>query len=244
MKSFVRFIFILVILSAVVALAAVLTSNLAGQATQRRSTAREKQAVLDYYQRLAGRFAEAHLAVEWQKLGQYSKVLQTSVLIRRYTLDAKGVSTALPVRRLVIDGNKLLVDGVALTFQKCPPAYRELESKAFYAVDTVKGEVEAQQKDQFFAKWAQPDVLRLRRDYVTQTEIDLWTDIWRSLDVQESGRRGPEAEFVTLKRFPPDSRTLVNGALYKVLVSEVGVSLIESPEPGLYKSILEEAGQR
>ena len=249
MNRFVRFIFIIIVLAAVVNLAIVLAANYISQRQETAQRAAQHEQTLQHYERLLDAPCQAYLAVDWQKVGPDSKVLQTAVLIQPFTIDAARRPIGLPVTRFVIAGSSISVEGLSLTFDDSfPKTYDFVRGKTLYLLADVhetdsRDPPRAARTSAFIIPHKIPDAARVHLRHTTDDELNLWHLLGDSLfayldhnDTVLAHRLG-----VAFARPTPVTKTLTNGTLYKIFYDANALVITEAHDVDVYNRIISEA---
>ena len=265
MNSFVRFILVLLIAGSAIAFGIVLLADVRGARRQASDIEREKAIFSDVLDRYSGKQAHGLIAVEWQKTdGGSQQVMESSLLVRLFTLNAEGKESPLPIKRIVIPQDRVAVEGLMLSFdQNFPEEYNELRGKSFTYIHFIHADGAPREDGlTFLVPYKVPRTAQMHEDRATQFEMQLWTYLWDLILVSHDGRHGlsvtpdpstwPQVEPGKPVRAAPMSeadrrfifaRKVSNGAVYSVYVASDGTTILENNDPSLFHDMANEAFQ-
>jgi hypothetical protein len=264
MNSFVRFILVLLVAGSAIAFGIVLLADVRGSRQQASDMEREKALFSEVLDRYSGKQAHGLIAVEWQKTDGNQQVMQSSLLVRLFRLNAEGKETPLPIKRVVIPQDRVAVEGVLLNFDySFSEEYAALRGKSLTYVHFIHADGGPREEGlTLLEPYKVPLTTQMHEDRATQYEAQLWTYLWdlilvprdgmhglsvtpepSSWAVGESGKGGSSApERKGDPRFVA-ARKVTNGTVYSVYVYSEGTSIVEENDPALFTDMNNEAKQ-
>jgi hypothetical protein len=239
LSPFVRFVFGLLIAGSVIAFSIVLLADMRSEQTQSADMTKERERFADIIARYNGHLRHGDIAVEWQKTDATQQVMETSLLVRIYALDADGNETPLPILRVVIPHNRVSVDGLQLDFDSgFPEQYKALRGVRLAYFDHIY--TDEQPLDERFSLLSDSKVPRdtaIHADRVTHYELELWENLWEMIDTPKlAAKTGLKAV-----RTPPATRSLEDGKVYSIYLGVEGVQIVENTDPAVLNNMLSEA---
>jgi len=238
MPRFTRFIVVLLVVGVVLNLGIVLIANYTSEARHERMMAVELANFEKVINRLSGRQRVSDLVVEWQKIDTNGIVLESSLLFRRFTMGREG-PVALPTSRIVIPGNKVLVDGITFDFnEKFSERFKPLRNKRLFFYGHVYSENQTkEQQFAFFTPGVPPTASLVHADRPTHLELRLWQHVGELMVAR--GNKGHGGMQYTWSR--PKSQTVQLGRLYKVYLGDDGINITEQDDRLGVNEVLESA---
>ena len=238
MSSFVRLIFVVVMLGIAASLTLVLASNARSARQQRAQVAAEKQRFDAFIQRVDGHERHAEMAVEWQKLDSEGNVTQSALLIRQYTPGANGPEP-LPIERVIVPGNEVRVDGVLMSFGPAfSDDYADLRGTTLAFFDHVYGaSQERPERFRFLTPNMVPAAAQTRASGTTHYELHLWRYLWELIQNPSSDAA---ADF-HIRWTAPAPCTVRRGVVYMLFVGNDGTSIVESDDRAILNNLVTEA---
>jgi hypothetical protein len=262
MNPFVRFILALLIIGSAIAFGIVLVADVRGSRRQASNMEREQTLFSEILDRYSSKQAHGFIAVEWQKTHGSQQVMESSLLVRLFTLNAEGKETPLPIKRVVIPQDRVSVEGLLLSFdQNFPEEYAELRGKSFTYIHFIHADGGPREDGlMLLAPYKVPRTTQMHEDRATQFEMQLWNYLWDLILVPRDGRHGlavtpdpstwPQgesgkavraAELKEVDRRFISSRKVANGTVYSVYVAVDGTSILENNDPSLFTDMADEA---
>ena len=242
MVHFARFIFAIMIAGIVVSLALVSFSDMRSRSRQVKAMEEERELFHRLLARYNGQWRSGQVAVEWQKVSGTGEILESSILVRRFVFDPDGKQERLPVRRIIIPGDKLCIDGLSLEFG---PLFNE-EFKALRGVrlvyfDRVYAEEQPlADRFTFLPRGEVADATQIYSDHISHLEERLWQYLWDLIpsrnDPAATGDRA-EKQGLTVRLVAPTCRTVKNGVVYTIFLDK-DVTFEESSDPSVLHEIL------
>lgn len=238
MPRFTRFIVLLVVVGVMLNLGIVLVANYTTEAKHERMMAVEMANFEKVINRLSGRQRMSDMVVEWQKIDTNGVVLETSLLFRRFTMGRDGL-VALPTARIVIPGNKVLVDGITFDFdEKFSERYKPLRNKRLFFFGHVYGDTQTkEQQFAFFTPGVPPTASQVHPDRPTHLELRLWQHVGELMTSR--AKVGHGGLHYTWSRSAP--QTVQLGRLYKVYLGDDGVNITVQDDRLTVNEVLESA---
>jgi hypothetical protein len=193
MSSFVRFVFVILIVGMVVNLAIVLAANVQSQRHQTRQYQREIAEFKTHLTGIAGHVRRADIVVESQRIDAYGNTLESTLLVRQYASTGTSQENPLPVVRIVIPGDQLQAGGVVLEFDHlfAPESdeFAMLRNTQLPLFSRFCGATETPAADQpderftFFQRDQVPELVRLQPRIIQAGlfESRLWQYLWTLL---------------------------------------------------------------
>ncbi len=242
MTPFVRFVLLTIGLGVILNLSMVLYSTMRSSRNQALANKQEEQ----YFEQVIGRFNDRQrrmdILVQWQRIDARGKVLETSILIRRYLFPDKNEERHLPVVRVAIPGDRMTVDGMRLIFSEniTQGDVRTLQNKKLAYFDHVYSE-EQNRLDRFSFQTPYQVPLSSRvhvdRPSPMHYEIRLWSNVWEMIqNPQLAAKRG-----LQVIRDVPATRVVKNGTLYSAYLGNEGISIEPREDPDIASDMFEEA---
>src|SRR5208337_22493 len=90
MNTFVRFVLVLLAAGSATGVGIVMLADVRGGRQQASEAALEKELFADVVDRFSGKQAHALIGMDWQKTDASQQVMETSLLVRNFTLGADG----------------------------------------------------------------------------------------------------------------------------------------------------------
>ncbi len=241
MAPFVRFVFLILLAGIALSFGMILFSDVRSQRVQNAAMAAERDRLADIFERYDNRLRKADIAVEWQKVAATGTVMESSLLIRRYAINKEGQLVPMPLRRAVVPGARVCVDGLVISFDSLfTEEFKELRNMHLAYFSHVFADTQPKNERYNFLRPGEvPDATQIHSDRVTHEEMRLWQLVW--LFIQDPRRAAKEGVHVEWK--PPACRTLDNGQVYTVFVGFEGVTFEPSADPSVLNSMLREARQ-
>jgi len=265
MNSFVKFILGVLVVGSTIAFGIVMLGDVRAGRQQATDLAREKELFADVVDRFSGKQAHALIGVEWQTVDASQQVMETSLLVRNFTLGADGKEVALPIQRVVIPRDRVAVQGLKLSFDDSfSEDYKELRGKNLLYVHFIYADGGTPATGlTLLLSGKVPRATQMHEDRATQFEMQLWQYLWdliyRSHDARqglsvvpdqtawftqdvEKGPHGTGATMTDAERIYVAVRKLSNGTVYSVYVAaEDGTTIIENNDPALLPDMRREA---
>lgn len=241
MSRFVRFVFLLVLLGVGVNLAIVLLANSRSERQHLASVAEEKQQFNNIIARFNGRQRRGDMAVEWQKIDADHKVLETSLLVRLYTLNDQDERQALHDFHVVIPGDKVNIDGMLVAFpDSLPDEYAALRGAKLAYFNHIYAD--GQSIDDRFSILTHGDPplpTRMNPDHVTNYETQFWKLAW---DLIDASLRSKTTASPVAQNTASVSRVVTPGVVYSFYISNFdSVPAINlNTDPGLFYELFHE----
>ncbi|MGN6369944.1 MAG: hypothetical protein ACTHN5_16935 [Phycisphaerae bacterium] len=261
MNSFVRFILVLLVMGSAIAFGIVLWADVHGARNQAADLEREKALFSEVVERYSGKQAHGLIAVEWQKTDGNQQVMESSLLVRLFSLNAEGKESPLPIQRVVIPQDRVAVEGLLLNFDyNFSDEYAPLRGKSLTYIHFIHADG-APRGDglSFLVPYKVPRATQMHEDRATQFEMQLWSYLWDLILVPRDGRHGlsvtpdpstwPVVEPGKAAKAAPmtesdrrfiAARKVSNGGIYSVYVSADGASIVENNDPALFNDMREE----
>jgi hypothetical protein len=260
MAHFVRFIFTIVAAGIVVSLALVMFSDFRGRTRQRRAEAEERRLFEKLIEHNNGRLCRGNIAVEWQKTSAIGEVLQTSVLVRRYAIDAEDKQSPLPIKRIILPGARVCVDGLVIKFDALfNEEFKNVRSvRLAYFARVYSEQQPSLERFSFLQEWQVPDATLVHRDHVTHYEERLWQYLWDLIPSTERVEKQGQIDRAEMQRLldraakqgltvdwkEPACRVVKNGLVYAIFVGDEGATFDTSDDPSLLNDMLREVQQQ
>ncbi len=249
MTSFVRFILLVVVVGIIVNFTIVVVANSHSQKRELAEDAQDRRDFETLIEGVNGRPRHADIAVEWQKSDALGQVLETSILVRCYYLTEAAQPAPLPLKRVLIDGNRVYVDALTLdfdpSFAQDNEEFRMLRNMKLSYFDHIYSEG-AQPEDGFrFLELNQPPELTRIHPEKTMPgffEMRLWRYLWDSMQEQTNVIHPNTPRLgVKITRLKPAALAVQNGQTYTAFLDNDGLTLERDNTPGLLNSMLREA---
>jgi len=267
MNPFVRFILFLLIAGSGIAFGIVLLADLRGARHQTADMMREKALFSEVVDRFNGQQRHGAIAVEWQKVDASQQVMESSLLVRIYTIGPDGHEVALPIERVVIPRNRVCVEGLKLHFDDSfSDEYKDLRRATLFYFSQIHADGDPPENGlSLFKPYEVPLATQMHADRTTQFELQLWQYLWDLI------QRPAQAEKNGLVIDPPPStqpagedlssrsssestaenkspfiaaRTVTNGTVYSIYVGSEGTSISEDNDPPLLNDMCREAARQ
>jgi hypothetical protein len=234
-------VFTLLIAGSAIAFGIVLFADRNSQRRQDADMAHEREHFADIISRYNGHLRHGDIGVEWQKTDATQQVMESSLLVRIYALDADGNETPLPVVRVVIPHNRVSVDGLQLDFDSgFPEQYQALRGARVAYFDHIYAD-EQSPEDRFSLLTVDqvPRDTALHADHVTHYELQLWGGLWEMIHTPKlAAKAGLKAV-----RTPPATRSVDYGKVYSIFLGFEGMKIVENTDPAVLTNMLREAAR-
>jgi hypothetical protein len=269
--KFVRFVFAILLAGMLVNLGIVLLANSASHHRQVRQTEDEKRRLADMLGQVDGHVRRLDLAVESQHVRADDSVTESTVLVRQYRSVGTDQSQPLPVKRLVIPGDRIQVTGLMLEFASAAPAeeqeYSFFRNRTLLYFSLVCGadqhapdQSQPDERFTFTPSGVPPQLSRLDPLAVRPTyfESRAWEHLWQhirmpqpgtslpwSFDVTSAGGDDGAMKWLKVTWTKPAARTLRRSHTYTAFISAGGEVTLDEDKlpciPNLLNIMLEEA---
>ncbi|HUO07244.1 MAG TPA: hypothetical protein VM008_02855 [Phycisphaerae bacterium] len=266
MNSFFKFIMTLLVVGSTIAFGIVLLGDVRAARQQATDLAREKDLFADVVERFSGRQAHALIGVDWQKVDASQQVMETSLLVRNFTLGADGKEVALPIERVVIPRDRVCVQGLKLSFDDSfSEDYKDLRGRNLLYVHFIYADGGDPDKGLMLVRrWKVPRATQMHEDRATQFEMQLWQYLWELMYKARDARHGlsvnpepgtwygqasgtsPHGAGVTMTDagIYVAARRVSNGGVYSVYVAaDDGTTITENNDPALLPDMRREAAE-
>ena len=241
MSSFVRFVFALLIVSSAIAFGIVSGADINSERHQETDMGLEHDRFADIIARYNGHLRHGDIAVEWQKIDATQQVIQTSLLVRIYGLDAEGNETPLPIQRVIIPHNRVSIDGLQLDFDSgFPEQYKVLRgTRLAYFGHIYADEQLLDDRFTFLEDAKVPRDTSIHPDHVTHYEREFWESLWSMIGSPKlAAKAGLKASWA-----PAATRVVENGKVYSIYLGFEGVKIGENTDPAVLTNMRLEAGR-
>jgi hypothetical protein len=252
MKSFVHFIFAILVVGMVVNLTIVLLANVESQRKQAQKYRDDTVAFKVKISEIEGHVRRADIIVESQQMDGHDNALETRLLVRQYAATGSSQEQPLPVASIAIRGDQLQAGGVMLEFDHMfapeNEDYAPLRNKQllffgrFGGVENKDARNEAPEEPfTLFPRDQVPALIRVRPLSVqpSQFESRLWQYLWTVLPdpprdakypwVWAKGGSGVKATWLK-----PATITVRRRHTYTAYISADGVISLGEDQPGIY----------
>jgi hypothetical protein len=233
MSPFLRFIFTLIVLGAVLNLAIVLVSNARSDAIQDREKAVKRERFAQVLKLLNRNLRRADMVVESQRIDANHNVIETSLLVRQY-MPQEDAAVPLPSTRIIIPGNRVCIDGLRLSFDEWfNEEYTELRGMTLFYFAHVYADG-IPKKDRF--SFLIPDQVPLATQFYatgasahpTYFENKLWQNLWTL--IQQSNQAKAERSGLKATWLDPACKVVRGGTLYRMTVGLEGITVSEEDD--------------
>ncbi len=239
MPSFVRFIFFLLIAGSAIAFGIVLLADTVSERRQARDLQTEQDRFSDVINRFNGRLRHGDIAVEWQKTDASQQAMETSLLVRIYTLNDEGAEVPLPIVRVIIPHNRVSIDGLDLDFDVVfPEQYKALRNVRLAYFDEIYADGQPpEERFSLLTPGRVPRTTQVHPEHVTQYEVGLWQFLW---DLIQNPRLAAK-NGLKVNHIPPATAILQNGSVYSIFLGIEGVKIEKNEDTAILDSMRREA---
>jgi hypothetical protein len=264
MNPFVRFILFLLIAGSGIAFGIVLLADLRGARHQSADMAREKALFSEVVDRFNGQQRHGAIAVEWQKVDASQQVLESSLLVRIYTLGTDGREVSLPIERVVIPHNRVCVEGLKLHFDDSfSDDYKDLRGATLFYFRYIHADGDSPEDGlSLLSPYEVPRATQMHADRTTQFELQLWQYLWDLIERPRQAEKNGLAVEPPPPTQPADesvsdrassettgeknspfiaARAVTNGTVYTIYVGSEGTTITEDNDPPLFQDMRREA---
>lgn len=116
LTSFVRFIFFVLVAGIVLNLTIVVLANMNSERQREAELQKERDSFERLLTTVNGRLRRAEIGVEWQTIDASENCLETSLLVRQFYLTENDDHKPMPIMRVKVPGNRIILDGLLLEF--------------------------------------------------------------------------------------------------------------------------------